>query len=110
MPEGVVQQRLEQRKKISKEVDLDAASCADFKAAKVAGIRSAHYDRMGIAAFVCRHGFVASMASLMTPENFVYYEVLLEAVNKKMALEDVDVAFLDVACKFEAYYERYKRL
>ncbi|GLC39795.1 hypothetical protein PLESTM_000942800 [Pleodorina starrii] len=107
VPEAVVRDRLEQRRKFASEVHLDAASCSDFKAAKFMGSRNAFYDRMGVAAFVCRHGFVASMASLMTPENFVYYEVMLEALNEKMALEEVDVIFLDVACKFEGYYNRF---
>ena len=56
--------------------------------------------------FACRHGFVPVMVSLHTEENFVYYEVLLEALNKKMDLTNVKAVFLDVACKFTGYYQR----
>jgi hypothetical protein len=110
-PEEEVRARLEERQKLastsSGSLDLEATACTDFKAAAAFSSRAAHYDRMGIAAFVCRHGFVACMVSLHTPENFTYYEMLLEALHDKMDLANVDAIFLDVACKFEAYYDRY---
>ncbi|KAG2435357.1 hypothetical protein HXX76_007430 [Chlamydomonas incerta] len=108
VPEEAVATRLEQRQKLARVeagLQLEGAACSDFKAAKEASSRTANYDRMGVAALVCRHGFVVSMASLMTPENFVYYELLLEAVAAKMDLAAVKAVFLDVACKFEGYYE-----
>ncbi|KAG2438299.1 hypothetical protein HYH02_010996 [Chlamydomonas schloesseri] len=109
--EDVVATRLEKRQKLARTeagVQLEGAACSDFKAAKETGSRTAHYDRMGVAAIVCRHGFVISMASLLTPENFVYYELLLEAAAAKMDLAAVKAVFLDVACKFEGYYERMR--
>ena len=48
---------------------------------------------------------MASMVSLMTPEHFVY-ELLWESLHLAMDLANADAMFLDVACKFEGYYER----
>ncbi|EFJ42130.1 hypothetical protein VOLCADRAFT_97808 [Volvox carteri f. nagariensis] len=101
--EKLVMERLKQRGKMA---DPDAVSCSEFKAAKVFGRRAANYDRLGVAAFACRHGFVPAMVSLHTEENFVYYEVLLEALKQRMDLASVKAVFLDVACKFEGYYKR----
>ncbi|GLC43675.1 hypothetical protein PLESTM_001502900 [Pleodorina starrii] len=103
IPERLVVERLKQRGKMA---DPDAVSCSEFKAAKVFGRRAANYDRLGVAAFVCRHGFVPAMVSLHTEENFVYYEVLLEALRQRMDLPSVKAVFLDVACKFEGYYNK----
>lgn len=57
---------------------------------------------MGLAAFVCSHGFVVSMASLLTEENFVYYGLLLQAASQKMDLGRSKAIFMDIAC----YYSR----
>jgi len=103
VPEHQVAERLVQRGKMA---DPDAVACSQFKAAQVFGRRAANYDRLGVAAFACRHGFVPAMVSLHTEENFVYYEVLLEALNKKMDLVAMKAVFMDVACKFEGYYNR----
>ncbi|EFJ42598.1 hypothetical protein VOLCADRAFT_97223 [Volvox carteri f. nagariensis] len=101
--EKLVMERLKERGKMA---DPDAVSCSKFKAAKVFGRRAANYDRLGVAAFACRHGFVPAMVSLHTEEDFVYYEVLLEALKQRMDLASVKAVFLDVACKFEGYYKR----
>ncbi len=83
------------------QIGEDSASCGNFKAATVTGRKAANYDRMGIAALVCRHGFVVNACSLMTNENFLYYEVLLEEALARVRPKAV---FLDVACKFEPYW------
>ena len=106
IPDEVVAERLRQ---CGKMVDPEAVSCSDFKAAKIFGRHAANYDRPGVAVFACRHGFVPAMVSLQTEENFVYYEVLLEALHQKMDLAIVKAVFLDVACKFEGYYHRCGR-
>ena len=105
IPAATVRARLAQRKGTQSAL-LEPGACADFKAAKLFGRRHAHYDQLGIAAIVCAHGFVVSMTNLYTPENFTYYELLLESANSKVGLDNVDVLFMDVACSFEVYYKR----
>jgi hypothetical protein len=81
-------------------------ACGPFKAATVVGRKTSNYDRQGVVAFVCRHGFVAGMTSLLTNENFLYYELLLKFILPKINASTTKAIFLDIACKFEGWWRR----
>jgi hypothetical protein len=56
-------------------------ACSNFKAAAVTAADAPKYDRTGVAAFMCRHGFVLSACIMTGPENFTYYEVRQSVVQ-----------------------------
>ncbi len=71
------------------------------------------YDRTGVAAILCRHGFVMRACTMFGPENFTYYEFMLSDSLKAYCAQDARVAgrslkfvYVDVACKMENMLER----
>ncbi len=82
----------------------ELSSCGDFRAATTASRKAATYDHMGIAAFVCRHGFVVSATSMQSEENYLYYELMLDDALPKLDRAALKAVFLDVACKFEPFW------
>ena len=88
---------------------LDAPSCVDFKAAKPLGKLSPIMYTTGMAALVCRHEFVAFAVNMFTPENFCYYDIMLERMLKQYSQESgclLMCFFLDIACQFRKYWNR----
>jgi hypothetical protein len=100
VPDAAVQQALDERGDSAADT---LPSCSNFKAATLFARRVDHYDRFGVAGFVCRHGFAVCMASLFTDENFTYYDVLLDTALQRVSPR---VVFMDVACKYEAHYQQ----
>ena len=57
-----------------------------------------------MAALVCRHEFVAFAVNMFTPENFCYYDIILERMLKQYSQESgrlLMCLFLDIACQFQ---------
>ena len=112
LPEAAVKDKLEQREKLDPSL-LEPAACSEFRAASVAVQQSVQHHVTGVAAGTCRHGIVACMADMHTPENFVYYECLMEHLRQLFGPgsdSEMGFFFLDVACKFKGYFERYANL
>lgn len=88
---------------------LGQPACSSFKAAKPLGLQAADFDVTGVVAAVCRHEFVITMTDVHTADCFVYYELIMRRAEQLFGLEaagSMDFFFLNVACKFEKYYER----
>lgn len=108
LPEDAVREKLEEREKLDPGL-LEPAACSEFKAASVTAQSSVQHHVTGVAAGTCRHGVVVCLADMHTAENFVYYECFMEHLRQKFGPgsdTDLQVFFLDVACKFAGYYER----
>lgn len=117
--EAQVQQQLERHGKLDPAA-LERPACADFKAASTDTRRAALYDRMGVAAVVCRHGFVLTACSLFTEENHTYYLIMVDellryyggsgpqpaAGDAATRQRHVGVLHVDIACQFEATLRR----
>ena len=106
--DGAVKDLLSQRQNVDKKL-LDPPSCAEFKAAKPSGKLSPVMDTTGMAALVCRHEFVAVATNMFTPENFCYYDIMLEHAMKEFSESSgrqLKCFFLDIACQFQGYWDR----
>jgi hypothetical protein len=57
----------------------------------------------GVAAFICRHGFVMRAVTMTTAENYTYYEVMLEDILRAYNKEgrQLSFVFVDVACRMD---------
>lgn len=61
------------------------------------------------AALVCRHEFVAVAVNMLTAENFCYYDIMLKHMRDQyeaVPSRQLGVFFLDIACQFQAYWNR----
>ena len=108
VPDDQVKDLLAERTQYDRSL-LDPPSCVEFKAAKPLGKLSAVMDTTGMAALICRHEFVAAAVNMFTPENFVYYDIMLASVLKQFdGSEDRHLRsfFLDIACQFKPYWAR----
>ena len=103
-----VKDLLAERQKLDRSL-LDPPSCVDFKAAKPLGKLSPIMDITGMAALVCRHEFVAVAVNMFTPENFCYYDIMLERMLRQYSQESGRLLMcfvLDIACQFQGYWNR----
>ena len=90
--------------------DLAKPECVSFKAipdndiGKVVRL----YDHTGLVAFVCPHGFVIIMASMVTTENFVYYDELLKEILPLLVGQNgqMPIVFMDMGCQYEAHFRK----
>jgi hypothetical protein len=85
-------------------------TCSDFKAATSGAKTSQVYDITGVAAFVCRHGFVLRAATMTSAENYTYYEVQLEDILRWYSAPGRQLCFIfvDVACRMQPTLNRYE--
>ncbi|DBB05588.1 TPA: hypothetical protein ACH3X1_012532 [Trebouxia sp. C0004] len=97
--DAAVKDLLSERQNVDRAL-LDPPSRADFKAAKPSGKLSPVMDTTGMAALVCRHEFVAVATNMFTPENFCYYDIMLEHTMKEFresSGRQLECFFLDIA-------------
>jgi hypothetical protein len=113
MSEEVVKAAQERRPHAADSSDARAAACSDFKAADLSAAEATKYDRTGVAAFLCRHGFVMRACTMFGPENFTYYEVMLADIltayctpQALAAGRSLKFVYVDVACKMEPMLQR----
>ena len=83
---------LAERQKLDRSL-LDPPSCVDFKVAKPLSKLSPIMDATDMAALVCRHELVAVAVNMFTPENFCYYDIILERMLK-IAVQHACIAAL----------------
>jgi hypothetical protein len=90
--------------------DLAKPECVSFKAIpdNDIGKMVKLYDHTGLVAFVCPHGFVIVMASMITTENFVYYDELLKEILPQLVGSNgqLPIVFMDMGCQYEAHFRR----
>jgi hypothetical protein len=88
--------------------DEPLQQCSAFTAATTAAKKSNVYDITGVAAFVCRHGFVMRAATMTSAENYTYYEVQLLDILRwyNTPGRHLSFVFVDVACRMQPTLER----
>jgi hypothetical protein len=113
MSEATVAAAQARRSDAADSSEASAAACSDFKAADPSAAEAKKYDRTGVTAFLCRHGFVMRACTMRGPENFTYYETMLIDILKAYCGPQASAAgrslkfiYVDVACKMEAMLKR----
>lgn len=75
-------------------ITLPTTSCSEFKAAASLGRRSKIYEELGVAAATCRHEFVILLLNLFTEESLLYYEHMLQVLDRIFQPADKTLDYL----------------
>ncbi len=69
-------------------------------------LRRVQYDVAGVAAAICRHEHVLAWCDLQGPENFSYYDALVERCMMLLGGRGLAIFFVDIACRYAGWFEK----
>lgn len=108
IPTAEIQRRL-QSVPAADAAEAEAAACSDFKAAALPrrlSTQTGQYDVAGVAAAICRHEHVLAWCDLQGPENFSYYDALVERCMMVLGGRGLAIFFVDIACRYAGWFEK----